>query len=57
LAIKNGAWSYDRLVEYADRVEDEVKLAYQNSTLPNQPNVKLLDELCMQIAEAALVGE
>ena len=54
MAIKTGAWSYDDLISYADRIEDEVKLAYQNSKLPNQPNIKLLDRLCIEIIEGAI---
>ena len=51
LAIKNGAWSYEQLIDYADKMEDEVKLAYKNSKLPNQPNIKFLDNLCIEIVE------
>ena len=54
LAIKNGAWSYEKLVDYADQVEKEVKTAYENSKLPNQPNIKHLDNLCIRIIEESL---
>jgi predicted nucleotidyltransferase len=54
MAIKTGAWSYDKLVGYADQIEAEVKSAYQKSTLPNQPNIKLLDSLCIKLIEKSL---
>ena len=54
LAIKNGAWSYAKLTDYADKIEEELKETYKNSKLPNQPNVKLLDNLCIEIIESML---
>lgn len=54
LEIKNGAWSYQKLVDYADQVEKEVEEAYKLSKLPNQPNIHLLDELCVSIIESSL---
>jgi predicted nucleotidyltransferase len=56
MAIKTGAWSYEKLVDYADQVENEVKSAYLKSTLPNQPNIKLLDQLCICLVEQSLEG-
>ena len=57
MSIKNGAWTYDQLIEYADKIEKEVKLAYEKSTLPNQPNIKALDNLCIKIVELSLSGK
>lgn len=54
LAIKNGAWKYEDLISYADKIEAELKESYKNSKLPNQPNVKLLDNLCIEIIESML---
>ena len=54
MAIKNGAWTYEQLIEYADRIEDEVKEAYLKSKLPNQPNIKLLDKLLIDITEKSI---
>jgi hypothetical protein len=57
LSIKNGAWSYEKLIDYADSLEKEVKGAYETSTLPNQPNIKELDKLCAEIVEKSLAGD
>lgn len=54
MAIKNGAWSYENLIEYADKIESEMKIAYTKSKLPNQPNIKLLDSLCIELIEKSL---
>lgn len=54
MAIKSGAWTYDQLIEYANKMELEVRESYKNSKLPNQANVKKLDELCMNIIESSL---
>ena len=52
LAIRNGAWSYDRLMEWA--TEQEVKLiaAAKTSTLPSAPDREYLDALCVCICDA-----
>jgi predicted nucleotidyltransferase len=54
LSIKNGAWKYQDLIDYADKMEQEVKVAYEKSYLPNQPNIKLLDNLCIKLIEQSL---
>lgn len=54
MAIKTGAWTYDQLIDYADKVQEECKEAYKVSKLPNQPNIKLLDNLCIEISQKAL---
>lgn len=54
MSIKNGAWKYEDIINYADKIEDEVKEAYKNSKLPNQPNIKKLDQLLINIVEASM---
>lgn len=54
MEIKTGKWSYEKLVEYADKIEDEVKESYKNSKLSNQPDINYLDSLCIQLIERAL---
>ena len=56
IAIKQGAWTYDQLISYADKIEDEVKDAYNKSKLPNTPNINLLDKLCIEIIEKSLMN-
>lgn len=51
LAIRNGAWSYDKLIEYAAAQEQHLFELAKTSTLPKQPNHKKLDALCCEITE------
>jgi hypothetical protein len=51
---RNKIGSYDKLVAYADKAEDEVKEAYAKSSLPNQPDYKFLDNLCIQLTEMGM---
>jgi len=55
LAIRNGAWEYDDLIEWAERKDSELTRLYKESdVLPRQPDRKKLDELCTTIVEEAL---
>jgi uncharacterized protein len=55
LAIRNGAWSYDQLIEFAEREEEELGVVYATSTaLPKTPNKEKLDELCIQLVDKSL---
>jgi predicted nucleotidyltransferase len=56
LAIRNGAWSFDQLLEWATQREEELDALYEagKSPLPKKPNHAKLDELCCLMAEAAL---
>lgn len=49
LAIRNGAWSYERLIEWASAQMEKVKEASDTSDLPKQPDRKLINELCIDI--------
>lgn len=49
LSIRNGAWEYDRLVEFAEREDAAMQAAYDQSPLPRTPNLDALDELCQEI--------
>lgn len=52
LSIRNGAWSYERLVEYAEREDRELTELAKTSPLPREPDRVKLDELCCEIVEA-----
>lgn len=54
LAIRHGAWSYDRLVEWADREDADLEDAAKRSPLPHAPDRAALDRLCMAIVEKGL---
>jgi uncharacterized protein len=55
LAIRNGAWTYDQLIEFAEREELELNELYNTSqTLPKVPNKEKLDKLCIEMIEESL---
>lgn len=51
LAIKNGAWTYDQIVEYANKMEEEMKELYVSSSLQKEPKRKETEELLIRIVE------
>lgn len=54
LAIRNGAWPYEQLVEWAERQDAELQEIYKTSPLPNTADRAALDRLCISIVEEAL---
>jgi predicted nucleotidyltransferase len=46
LAIRNGAWKYDELLEWAEKQDQEMEELYKTSTLPHGPDRNYLDKLC-----------
>jgi hypothetical protein len=53
LAIRNGAWTYEELLEYSERQDAELNELVKTSTLPKQPNRKALDQLCIDLIQGA----
>lgn len=52
LSIRNGAWEYDRVVEYAEEMDSHVRnVLYPKTNLPKKPNTKLAAELIMDIQD------
>lgn len=54
LAIRNGEWSYDKLLEFVDAEENQLEKIYnskENNILPAVPDIKFLDELCISLVE------
>lgn len=51
LAIKNGAWTYEQLIEFADKEEAYLNELYKTSAIPNEPDRKFINELCMEMIE------
>lgn len=53
LAIRNGAWTYEQLIEFAEK-EDALlnELYLKSNTLPKVPDRDKLDELHIEIVEA-----
>lgn len=54
LAIRNGAWSYDKLIKEAEQMNLEIEELYGNSKLPNSPDKDLIDKLLIAITEEFL---
>jgi hypothetical protein len=53
LEIKNGAWTYDQLISWAEEQEKELGILYETSTaIPDSPDMKKLQELCIEIVES-----
>lgn len=54
LAIRNGAWTYEKLVEWAETEDKALEEVYQKSTLPHAPDRKVLDQLCIDVVQMVL---
>jgi uncharacterized protein len=55
LAIRNGAWTYEQLIEFAEREEAELNELYNTAdALPKIPNKNKLDRLCIELIEESL---
>lgn len=52
LAIRNGDWSYDKLVGRAKEMDNELDELYEKSFLPKKPNMKKLNNLCCDLTES-----
>ena len=51
LEIRAGAWSYDRIVEYAEKMDAKLTELEKTSHLPHAPNRAWLDSACQHIVE------
>lgn len=55
LTIRNGAWSYEQLIEFAEQEEKLLNELYsQSNILPKTPDKDKLDKLCIQLIEKSL---
>jgi predicted nucleotidyltransferase len=55
LSIRNGAWSYEKLIEFADSEEKSLNELYMTcNVLPKTPDRELLDKLCIKLVEKSL---
>lgn len=55
LSIRNGAWTYDQLIEFAEKEELELNKLYNSTNiLPKVPNKEKLDKLCIELVEKSL---
>ncbi len=54
LAIRAGAWEYERLVEWAEREDRELQEVAARSALPKVPDIAKIDKLIQEITMNAL---
>lgn len=52
LSIRNGAWSYDKLIEEATTLKDELDGNKISSVLPVRTNREALNDLCVEIYQS-----
>ncbi len=57
LAVRDGAWSYDQLIEHADGLKDAVDAATKDSPLPDEVDHDALQALCVSLVDDALRAE
>lgn len=48
LAIRNGKWSYDDLIKYAEDMDMKLQKLYETSKLPHAPDIKKIDKWLIQ---------
>jgi hypothetical protein len=51
LAIKNGAWTYDQVMSYAEDMQKKLDEAYKTTTLPKSVNYVKINELYHELSE------
>lgn len=54
VAIKNnGLWSFEKLIEWTDKMEEKLNTLYETNplNLPKKPKVKLLESICVNAIE------
>lgn len=52
LTIRDGAWTYEQVVEYAEEMDAKVQGAVKDSPLPKHPNTKLAAQLVLDVQDA-----
>lgn len=53
-SIRAGAWSYDKLIDWAESSDKALEQVYQDSNLPHSPDRNAIDKLCIGIVESML---
>jgi predicted nucleotidyltransferase len=59
LAIRAGAWSYEKLIEWSENLDAEMRRIYQDReyTIPKAPRRKRIDALCQELVEFTLEAD
>lgn len=57
-AIRNGFWTYDQLIEWCKKQEEEMDDIYRNKkyVIPKKPDMNKLDALCQELIKEKLKG-
>ena len=50
-SIRAGAWSYEKLIEWAEQEDKKLETAYKESKLPRAPDREKLDSLCVELIQ------
>jgi predicted nucleotidyltransferase len=55
-AIRNGAWPYEKLIEWAEKQEADLETLYREKryVVPRQPDREAIDNLCCELVELSL---
>jgi uncharacterized protein len=51
LSIRQGAWKYDALIEWAEKQDKEIGALLEHCKLPHSPDREKLDNLCVDMLE------
>lgn len=54
LEIRNGAWTYEQLIEWAEREDLELEKVSEQSTLPKGPDMHAIDRLCINLVQMGM---
>ncbi|MEW6297734.1 MAG: nucleotidyltransferase domain-containing protein [Thermodesulfobacteriota bacterium] len=54
LAIRDGAWSYEQLIQWSEQEDQALEAVAQRSPLPERPDRQKLDSLCIAMVEEAI---
>jgi hypothetical protein len=54
LEIRNGAWSFDRLIEFAEQAMERSTELDKTTKLPREPKRDAIDEMCVGIVRGFL---
>lgn len=52
LAIRNGTWTYNELIEYTEYMDNRIKELYKQTFLPKVPDVNLAAKVLMQVQDS-----
>lgn len=53
--IRNGAWSYDKIIAWSEEKEERMEELYNSCTiLPHKPDYQKIDALCVELIEESI---